>query len=77
MPSPVQSNCDAHDTIANGQYGAVWSMGHTQQEYRIVEILTSGISPWTPPLGIEITPEIIKSSAIGLFEVSEVLSVTL
>ncbi|GFV03107.1 hypothetical protein TNCV_1026981 [Trichonephila clavipes] len=24
-------NCDAHDTIANGQYGAVWSMGHTQQ----------------------------------------------
>ncbi|GFX20475.1 hypothetical protein TNCV_3488321 [Trichonephila clavipes] len=24
MPSPVQSNCDAHDTIANGQYGAVW-----------------------------------------------------
>ncbi|GFV90286.1 uncharacterized protein TNCV_4380011 [Trichonephila clavipes] len=32
MPSPVQSNCDAHDTIANGQYGAVWSMGHTQQQ---------------------------------------------
>ncbi|GFW81761.1 hypothetical protein TNCV_2884351 [Trichonephila clavipes] len=32
MPSPVQSNCDAHDTIANGQYGAVWSMGHTQQD---------------------------------------------
>ncbi|GFV28902.1 hypothetical protein TNCV_754451 [Trichonephila clavipes] len=31
MLSPVQSNCDAHDTIANGQYGAVWSMGHTQQ----------------------------------------------
>ncbi|GFX85962.1 hypothetical protein TNCV_2473641 [Trichonephila clavipes] len=31
MPSPVQSNCDAHDTIANGQYGAVWSMRHTQQ----------------------------------------------
>ncbi|GFU12882.1 hypothetical protein TNCV_3574241 [Trichonephila clavipes] len=31
MPSPVQSNCDAHDAIANGQYGAVWSMGHTQQ----------------------------------------------
>ncbi|GFU79052.1 hypothetical protein TNCV_2839831 [Trichonephila clavipes] len=33
MPSPVQSNCDAHDTntIANGQYGAVWSMGHAQQ----------------------------------------------
>ncbi|GFW17464.1 RNase H domain-containing protein [Trichonephila clavipes] len=32
MPSPVQSNCDAHDTIADGQYGAVCSMGHTQQE---------------------------------------------
>ncbi|GFV50157.1 hypothetical protein TNCV_87901 [Trichonephila clavipes] len=32
MPSPVQSNCDAHDTIANEQYGAVWSMGHTQQD---------------------------------------------
>ncbi|GFW76402.1 hypothetical protein TNCV_1581811 [Trichonephila clavipes] len=31
MSSPVQSNCDAHDTIANGQYGAIWSMGHTQQ----------------------------------------------
>ncbi|GFT96394.1 hypothetical protein TNCV_306651 [Trichonephila clavipes] len=31
MPSPVKSNCDAHDTIANAQYGAVWSMGHTQQ----------------------------------------------
>ncbi|GFX62944.1 transposable element Tcb2 transposase [Trichonephila clavipes] len=31
MPSPVQSNCDTHDTITNGQYGAVWSMGHTQQ----------------------------------------------
>ncbi|GFV97634.1 hypothetical protein TNCV_2041421 [Trichonephila clavipes] len=31
MPSPVQYNCDAHDTIANGQYGAVWSMGQTQQ----------------------------------------------
>ncbi|GFU33171.1 transposable element Tcb1 transposase [Trichonephila clavipes] len=31
MPSPVQSNRDAYDTIANGQYGAVWSMGHTQQ----------------------------------------------
>ncbi|GFT05322.1 hypothetical protein TNCV_123511 [Trichonephila clavipes] len=29
--SPVQSNCDAPDTIANGQYGSVWSMGHTQQ----------------------------------------------
>ncbi|GFU43477.1 hypothetical protein TNCV_355591 [Trichonephila clavipes] len=31
MPSPVQSNCDAHDTIANGPYGAVCSMGHTTE----------------------------------------------
>ncbi|XP_042902504.2 uncharacterized protein, partial [Parasteatoda tepidariorum] len=31
MPSPVQFNCDAHDTIVNGQYGAVWSMGYAQQ----------------------------------------------
>ncbi|GFW28056.1 hypothetical protein TNCV_769361 [Trichonephila clavipes] len=31
MPSPVQSNYDAHDTIANGQYGAVWSMGTLKQ----------------------------------------------
>ncbi|GFX80491.1 hypothetical protein TNCV_2529991 [Trichonephila clavipes] len=38
MPSPVQSNCDAHDTIANGQYGAVRSMGHTQQVVSSVEI---------------------------------------
>ena len=29
MPSPVQSKCNAHDNIANGQYGAVWSKGHT------------------------------------------------
>ncbi|GFS61280.1 hypothetical protein TNCV_3105041 [Trichonephila clavipes] len=40
MPSPVESNCDAHDTIANRQYGAVWSMGHTQQVcVRIVLLL--------------------------------------
>ncbi|GFT67295.1 hypothetical protein TNCV_2359601 [Trichonephila clavipes] len=41
MPSPVQYNCEAHDTIANGQYGAVWSMGHTHNR-----------SPWYnhPPL---------------------------
>ncbi|GFX66708.1 hypothetical protein TNCV_2060021 [Trichonephila clavipes] len=38
MPSPVQSNCDAHVTIANGQYGAVWSMGHT-----------SGLRAYSPP----------------------------
>ncbi|GFS70552.1 uncharacterized protein TNCV_1490201 [Trichonephila clavipes] len=40
MPSPVQSNCDAHDTIANGQYGAVWSMGHTRQATVFAEQLT-------------------------------------
>ncbi|GFV29329.1 hypothetical protein TNCV_2345671 [Trichonephila clavipes] len=48
MPSPVQSNCDAHDTIANGQYGAaVWSMGHTQQvcaAYSPPPLKTSGNS---------------------------------
>ncbi|GFV15476.1 hypothetical protein TNCV_4835021 [Trichonephila clavipes] len=38
MPSPVQSNCDAHDTIANAQYGAVWSMGHT-----------TGLRAYSPP----------------------------
>ncbi|GFX43237.1 uncharacterized protein TNCV_2389451 [Trichonephila clavipes] len=54
MPSPVQSNCDAHDTIVNGQYGAVWSMGHTQQKvaavaewyrYRTVACFVTGSSP--------------------------------
>ncbi|GFW40839.1 uncharacterized protein TNCV_4368871 [Trichonephila clavipes] len=53
MPSPVKFNCDAHDTIANGQYGAVWSMGHTQQvaavaewyRYRIVACLVTSPSP--------------------------------
>ncbi|GFW39113.1 hypothetical protein TNCV_1831041 [Trichonephila clavipes] len=39
MPSPVQSNCDAQDTIANGQYGAVWSMGHT----------LAGLRAYSPP----------------------------
>ncbi|GFV24546.1 putative nuclease HARBI1 [Trichonephila clavipes] len=43
MPSPVQSNCDAHDTIANGQYGAVWSMGHTQQVCVRIVHLTSNV----------------------------------
>ncbi|GFW45332.1 hypothetical protein TNCV_4734391 [Trichonephila clavipes] len=42
MPSPVQSNCNAHDTIANGQYGTVWSMGLTQQVcVRIVLLLSN------------------------------------
>ncbi|GFW86984.1 hypothetical protein TNCV_1384001 [Trichonephila clavipes] len=43
MFSPVQSNCDAHDTIANGQYGAVWSMGHTQQVCVRIVLLPSNI----------------------------------
>ncbi|GFW83826.1 hypothetical protein TNCV_669391 [Trichonephila clavipes] len=44
MPSPVKSNCDAHDTIAKGQYGVVWSMGHTQQVcVRIVLLLPSNV----------------------------------
>ncbi|GFU53838.1 hypothetical protein TNCV_4254471 [Trichonephila clavipes] len=43
MPSPVQSNCDAHETIANGQYGAVWSMGHTQQVCVRIVLLPSNI----------------------------------
>ncbi|GFW26295.1 hypothetical protein TNCV_4423421 [Trichonephila clavipes] len=43
MPSPVQSNCDAYDTIANGQYSAVWSMGHTQQVSVRIVLLPSNV----------------------------------
>ncbi|GFX47432.1 hypothetical protein TNCV_1734191 [Trichonephila clavipes] len=43
VPSPVQSKCDAHDTIANGQYGAVWSMGHTQQVCVRIVLLPSNV----------------------------------
>ncbi|GFX70160.1 hypothetical protein TNCV_4615981 [Trichonephila clavipes] len=43
MPSPVQSKCDAHDTIANEQYGAVWSMGHTQQVCVRIVLLPSNV----------------------------------
>ncbi|GFW75220.1 hypothetical protein TNCV_449241 [Trichonephila clavipes] len=43
MPSTVQSNCDAHDTIANGQYVAVWSMGHTQQVCVRIVLLPSNV----------------------------------
>ncbi|GFY24190.1 hypothetical protein TNCV_1012431 [Trichonephila clavipes] len=43
MPNPVQSNCDAHDTIANRQYGAVWSMGHTQQVCVRIVLLPSNV----------------------------------
>ncbi|GFW91959.1 hypothetical protein TNCV_2152391 [Trichonephila clavipes] len=50
MPSPVQSNCDAHDIIANGQYGAVWSMGHTQQVCVCIVLLPSNI--WQQFFGI-------------------------
>ena len=44
IPSPIQFNCDAHDTIANGQYGAVWSMEHTQQVYEHIALFSSNIS---------------------------------
>ncbi|GFX63130.1 hypothetical protein TNCV_5084421 [Trichonephila clavipes] len=37
-------NCDAHDTIANGQYGAVWSMGDTQQVCVRIVLLPSNVS---------------------------------
>ncbi|GFT32335.1 DUF4817 domain-containing protein [Trichonephila clavipes] len=50
MPSPVQSNCDAHDTIANGQYGAVWSMGHTRQVCVRIVLLPSNV--WQQFFGI-------------------------
>ncbi|GFW75170.1 hypothetical protein TNCV_448751 [Trichonephila clavipes] len=43
VPSPVQSNCDAHDTITNGQYGAVWSMEHTQQVCVRIVLLPSNV----------------------------------
>ncbi|GFT77467.1 transposable element Tcb2 transposase [Trichonephila clavipes] len=43
MLSPVQPNCDAHDTIANGQYGPVWSMGHTQQVCVRIVLLPSNV----------------------------------
>ncbi|GFX70154.1 hypothetical protein TNCV_4615921 [Trichonephila clavipes] len=43
MPSPVQFNCDNHDTIANGQYGAVWSMGDTQQVCVRIVFLPSNV----------------------------------
>ncbi|GFX35746.1 hypothetical protein TNCV_745391 [Trichonephila clavipes] len=43
IPSPVQFNCEAHDTIANGQYGAVWSMGHTQHVCERKVLLPSNV----------------------------------
>ncbi|GFV43311.1 hypothetical protein TNCV_10091 [Trichonephila clavipes] len=43
MPSLVQSNSDAQDTIANGQYGAVWSMGHSQQVCVRIFLLPSNV----------------------------------
>ncbi|GFX01859.1 hypothetical protein TNCV_370481 [Trichonephila clavipes] len=43
MPNPVQSNCDADETIANGQYGAVWSMGHTPQVSVCIVLLPSNV----------------------------------
>ncbi|GFT13060.1 hypothetical protein TNCV_431651 [Trichonephila clavipes] len=59
MPSPVQFNYDAHDTIANGQYGAVWSMGHTQQVcVRIAVLLPSNV--WQQFFGRSAFPEAAK-----------------
>ncbi|GFT10672.1 hypothetical protein TNCV_1943821 [Trichonephila clavipes] len=43
MPSPVQSNCDAQDTITNGQYGAVWSMGQKQKVCVRIVLLPSNV----------------------------------
>ncbi|GFS48516.1 hypothetical protein TNCV_309571 [Trichonephila clavipes] len=40
MPSPVQSKCDAHDTISNGQYGAVCYVNGTH---------TTGLRVYSPP----------------------------
>ncbi|GFX17626.1 hypothetical protein TNCV_474261 [Trichonephila clavipes] len=34
MPIPVQSNCDAHDTIANGQYGVLSGQCDTHNRRR-------------------------------------------
>ncbi|GFU96873.1 hypothetical protein TNCV_3979361 [Trichonephila clavipes] len=42
-PVLFQSNCDAHDTIANGQYGAIWSMGYTQQVCVRIVLLPSNV----------------------------------
>ncbi|GFV29324.1 hypothetical protein TNCV_1679051 [Trichonephila clavipes] len=52
MPNPVQSNCDAHDTTANGQYGAVWSMGHT-----------TGLCAYSPPLPSNVWQQFFGRSA--------------
>ncbi|GFV37866.1 hypothetical protein TNCV_2662791 [Trichonephila clavipes] len=49
MPSPVQSNCDAHDIIANGQYGDVWSMGLIQQVCVRIVLLPANV--WQQFLG--------------------------
>ncbi|GFV71110.1 hypothetical protein TNCV_5047681 [Trichonephila clavipes] len=59
MPSPVQSNCDAHDTIANGQYGAIWSMGHTQQVCVRIVLLPSNV--WQQFFGRSAFPEAARN----------------
>ncbi|GFU83460.1 hypothetical protein TNCV_1346451 [Trichonephila clavipes] len=40
MPSPIQNS---HDTIANGQFGAVWSIRHTQQVCVRIVLLPSNV----------------------------------
>ncbi|GFW65171.1 uncharacterized protein TNCV_394371 [Trichonephila clavipes] len=49
MTSPVQSNCDAHDTIANRQYGAVWRSGSIPQQssfFVLGKIQNDGVDGW-------------------------------
>ncbi|GFV93861.1 hypothetical protein TNCV_1811161 [Trichonephila clavipes] len=43
MLRPVQSNSLMLDTIANGQYGGVWSMGDTQQVCVRIDLLPSNV----------------------------------
>ncbi|GFX94584.1 hypothetical protein TNCV_3088131 [Trichonephila clavipes] len=65
MPSPVESDCDAHDTIANGQYGAVWSTGHAQQQKSSGSFIQEVQQPLTPfvqftrnPLRYHLSPSV-------------------
>ncbi|GFV82600.1 hypothetical protein TNCV_1618291 [Trichonephila clavipes] len=43
MPSPVQSNCDAHDTIANGQSTVLSGQWDTQQVCVRIALLPSNV----------------------------------
>ncbi|GFS80028.1 hypothetical protein TNCV_3514911 [Trichonephila clavipes] len=53
MPSPIQSNCDAHDTIANGQYG-VSGQWDTQQVCVRIVLLPSNV--WQQFFGDLLSP---------------------